>query len=272
MRILHAVAVGPLAVLCLATAVARAEVTFLGPTSYLSAADSPFAEYLKGPDFYLEDFEDGEFNSPGIILPSDPRARGVILSPSEAFTNSVDADDGQVDGSGRMGSALASSVFTTNLVDPPTISSYVSLSFDIDQLGYLPTEFGFVWTYGESNSVVRIDVYGSHPQETAFKIYAGIGSGVDDDTGDDRFFGVSATFGIAAVQITSSYMGNPSFFELDHVQYGLSVPEPAAIRQIVIAALLVAATSFGAARSANRSAYLITTEDYHETKTQRAKE
>ena len=271
MRILHAVAVGPLAVLCLATAVARAEVTFLGPTSYLSAADSPFAEYLKGPDFTWR-----ISRTESLIAPESSchpfREILAHLSPSESFSNPLMQTTGRWTALEGWGCALASSVFTTNLVDPPTISSYVSLSFDIDQLGYLPTEFGFVWTYGESNSVVRIDVYGSHPQETAFKIYAGIGSGVDDDTGDDRFFGVSATFGIAAVQITSSYMGNPSFFELDHVQYGLSVPEPAAIRQIVIAALLVAATSFGAARSANRSAYLITTEDYHETKTQRAKE
>lgn len=36
---------------------ARAGFTFLGPTSYLSAADSPFPVDGSNPNFYLEDFE-----------------------------------------------------------------------------------------------------------------------------------------------------------------------------------------------------------------------
>lgn len=40
-----------------------ANQSFLGPIPYLSRADSPFD--LTIPDFYLEDFEDGQLNTPG---------------------------------------------------------------------------------------------------------------------------------------------------------------------------------------------------------------
>ncbi len=56
--------------------------TFLGPTPYLSAADSPFAEYLDGPDFYLEDFEDGELNTLGIFHPAASQRLSQIPTSS----------------------------------------------------------------------------------------------------------------------------------------------------------------------------------------------
>jgi hypothetical protein len=69
--------------------VARAEVTFLGPTPYLSVADNPFDMSGLGTTFFLEDFEDGSFDLPPGATTSDPE----VVPPSPT-TDSVDADDG----------------------------------------------------------------------------------------------------------------------------------------------------------------------------------
>jgi hypothetical protein len=233
------VAVSALWLVLDAPTLCRAGVTFLGPTPYLSKADSPFPVDGSNPNFLLEDFEDGSFIAPGIVLPSDPNARGVVLSAGQLLTNSVDADDGQIDGMGRNGRALMSSVYTTNLVDPPTINSYISLLFDVGQLGFLPTAFGFVWTYGRQNSVVRMDVFDGNANEIGYSTFVGIGNGTDNDTLDDRFLGVRSSEGIGGVLITSSYPGDPWFFEIDHVQYGLQVPEPLTISMLIVSALVV---------------------------------
>lgn len=213
----------------------QAEITFLGPTPYLSKADSPFPVDDSNPNFFLEDFEDGDFNTPGIVLPLDPYAQGAIRSKGQPFANSVDADDGTIDGSGGDGSAWASTIYANDLVDPPTISSYLSLSFDVNQSGLGPTSFGFVWTFGRSESVVRIDVYDVHANHIGFESFVGIGSGIDDDTRDDRFFGVKSSDEIGRVLLTSSYVGEPWFFEIDHVQIGFQIPEPVTTRMLVIA-------------------------------------
>jgi hypothetical protein len=41
-----------------------ASAPLIGPTPYLSEADSPFFPF--GPNFFLEDFEDGSLNTPGV--------------------------------------------------------------------------------------------------------------------------------------------------------------------------------------------------------------
>src|SRR4051812_8186344 len=220
--------------------VCRAAVTFLGPTSYLSKADSPFPVDGSSPTFHVEDFEDGAFNSPGIVLPSLPEAQGYVLPAGQPLTNSVDSDDGTIDGMGRNGRALMSTIYTNNLVNPPTYSSYVGVGFDSSQLGYLPTDVGFVWTYGPLNSVVRLGVYDGNSNEIGYKIFPGIGNGNDNDTTDDRFFGVLSSEGIGSILITTSYPGDTAFFEMDHFQYGLLVPEQRSEITLVIAMLLMA--------------------------------
>ena len=62
-----------------------------GPT-YSSFADSPFFSQSFSY-FYLEDFEDGALNTPGVTTHQSWYVKG----PS-ASTDSVDADDGVVDG------------------------------------------------------------------------------------------------------------------------------------------------------------------------------
>lgn len=209
-----------------ATEGCQAAVTFLGPTPYLSKADSPFLMAGSNPNFFLEDFEDGLFNTPGIVLPTNPEARGIVLPAGQVFTNSVDKDDGQIDDMGRNARALMSTVYSTNLLDPPIYTSYISFSFDADQIGFLPTEFGFVWTYGQQGSIVRLDVFDGNSIDVGFKIFAGIGNGVDNDTSDDRFFGFQSSEGIRSVLIATTYPGDLAFFEIDHVQFGMTIPEP----------------------------------------------
>ena len=76
--------------------------TLLGPTPYLSKADSPFLTDLNAGNMYLEDFECGVLTVPGVAL-SD----GTIIPPGfEGLIDSVDADDGVIDGSGLGGHSL----------------------------------------------------------------------------------------------------------------------------------------------------------------------
>src|SRR5712671_4165784 len=72
---------------------AAASPIFFGPTPYLSSDDSPFS----GPGYsmYLETFEDGFLNTPGVS------ASGGIAITGQ-FVDSVDADDGVIDGNGSI--------------------------------------------------------------------------------------------------------------------------------------------------------------------------
>src|SRR5215475_10221716 len=70
-------------------------------------ADSPFAAGVNAGDyagaggyFHLETLEDALFNSPGVT-----RSTGSITNPG-TITDSVDADDGNIDGSGLQGHSL----------------------------------------------------------------------------------------------------------------------------------------------------------------------
>ncbi len=93
---------------------------FIGPVEYLAFDDpaageaiSPFAA-LDFDEFFLEDFEDGVLDQPGVsFVEAD-----IVSYPSDGFTDSVDADDGMIDGDGRGGryirSNFATSSFTFN--------------------------------------------------------------------------------------------------------------------------------------------------------------
>src|SRR5258708_4956916 len=72
--------------------------TFFGPTPYLSSADIPAGLYTSGAPTVLENFEDGNLD-PSIIA-----SGGRVVPPgSEGLIDSVDADDGVIDGSGLNG-------------------------------------------------------------------------------------------------------------------------------------------------------------------------
>lgn len=178
-----------------------------GPTPYLQFSDSPFSG-LTFETFYLEDFEDGLLNTPGVT------ASGGYLTRSNpsyvTYVDSVDGDDGLIDGSGSRGNSWFF----------PSGSIGITFTSDL-----LPTHFGVVWTDGNGQTTFEaFDVHGASlgtigPVTIADSAYNGA-------TGEDRFFGVSAPDGIWKIKITNTVAG----IEVDHLQYGVvPVPLPGAM-------------------------------------------
>ena len=189
-----------------ATAAASPAVAnqFFGPTPYLSSADSPFtpANYAQ---FYLEDFEDGLLNTPG-LAGSGPGQFCVSNLPG-CFLQSGLEDSVGNGGDGNVGHSL----FDSN--------GAITLTFDANVLGALPTAAGLVWTDGagrvtfeafDQNGVSLGQIFGS----TADGNFAG-------GTAEDAFYGVTNAGGISKLIVS-----NPSGLEIDHVQYGVDVPAP----------------------------------------------
>ena len=118
------------AALVAASGAVQAAPIFFGPSPYLSAAASPFAGGTFAY-FHRETFEDGALDTPGVST-STP---GVVLGPG-ALTDSVDADDGAIDGSRTGGHSWFSNGQT----------SIFRFDFSAAVLGALPTRVGIVWT------------------------------------------------------------------------------------------------------------------------------
>jgi hypothetical protein len=170
--------------------------TFFGPTPYLSAAGVPSGFYAGGVPTFLETFEDLSLDG-GIIASSGTPARGT-------FADSVDADDGVIDGSGQRGSVFGhpSTAFPT----------FIDFTFT----GTLPTAAGLVWT-DSIGGTVSFAAFGPGGQ-----LLGQIGpfslaqAGNTGQTAEDRFFGVQNPGGISRIRIIDTSRN----FEVDHVQYG----------------------------------------------------
>ncbi|HKW13344.1 MAG TPA: T9SS type A sorting domain-containing protein [Candidatus Krumholzibacteria bacterium] len=199
---------------------ALAAVTYLGPQPYNSALDSPF-HYLPHSYFYLEDFEDNALNTPGVTS-----AAGLAFTNGSS-TDSVDKDDGVIDGNGKNGhsywSAYSPLAFT--------------FTFSAAVLGSLPTMAGLVWTdVGQVSS--GTPNYGNVMFEAFDQNGVSLGAigpfavGDGENTGqtaEDRFFGVEYDGGISKIKM---WMTNSTDFEVDHLQYGgadLTGVQPAAV-------------------------------------------
>jgi hypothetical protein len=194
---------------------APAGAALLPPSAYLSAADGPFASTTFSY-FHLEDFEDDALNVPGVAISS-----GFVLNPAR-LTDSVDGDDGALDGDGNGGHSW----YTTQPL---------TFTFDAGALGNLPTHVGIVWTdVGFVNdggqlgvSLVEFEAFDAMNQSlgtTSSVLGNGDAAG---DTAEDRFFGAVYSGGISRFVIR---MPNSSDWEVDHLQYGYlpaQVPEPA---------------------------------------------
>lgn len=197
--------------MALAPSTASAATIFFGPTPYLSAADIPAGFYVGGPTA-LEDFEDGVINF-GII------ATGGILSTPGSLTDSVDGDDGAIDGSGNGGHSW--------LTDTPVTFS----------LPGLPTAVGLVWTDGLAPVIFEAFFSGGGNAIIGpVTIHDGVVTGT---TAEDRFFGLQDDRGVVAIRIALG----AGVVELDHLQFGIAptqngpgpgpgpnpVPEPASL-------------------------------------------
>jgi uncharacterized repeat protein (TIGR01451 family) len=183
-------------------ALRTAAATFLGPTPYLSKADSPFLTDLNAGNMYLEDFECGVLTVPGVAL-SD----GTIIPPGfEGSIDSVDADDGVIDGSGLGGHSLFTGSGGTG----------ITFTFNQTTLGAFPTKAGIVWTDG--GGAATFEAFDSVGASLGTIVQNPIGDGSNSgETPEDRFFGVINAGGISAIKMSNTAGG----IEVDHLQYGL---------------------------------------------------
>jgi hypothetical protein len=189
---------------CAATAFAQSEPVFFTPTPYLSADDIPADFYAGGAPDVLEDFEDGSLDPSMYAHPGGIRGPGT-------HCDSVDADDGEIDGFGFDGTSWAAT----------DGSGGIKVHFEQPY----PTAAAMVWTDG----------YGEVTFEAFDEIFDSLGTvgpvdiaddSQDGTTAEDHFFGVHYAEGISSIRLTC-ISGN---IEVDHVQYGsagtvVSVPE-----------------------------------------------
>lgn len=180
--------------------------SFFGPTAYLQFSDSPFSG-LGLANFQLETFEDNLLNTPGVSANF-----GAPFGPA-SNADSVDADDGSIDGSGTAGHSF----FFING------SAGVTFSFS----GSLPTHAGIVWTDGGGDTLFEAFGPGLVSLGTIGPVSIADFSN-SGTTAEDRFFGVSDPGGILALKISNTAGG----IEVDHLQYGNAVaviPLPGAV-------------------------------------------
>jgi hypothetical protein len=191
-----------------------ATATFFGPSAYLSAANIPVGFYGSGSPTFLDNLEDGTLD--GNLTGS----AGVVLKPSDpfgGFVDSVDGDNGAIDGNG----SRAHSWFSG---DGP---NGVRFSFGG---GILPTAFGLVWTDG--GGTITFSALDGNGNSLGSQIFAGFSDdSILGTTAEDRYFGVQFADGIKSIFISNSSGG----IEVDHIQYGAmealppptgTVPEP----------------------------------------------
>lgn len=171
-----------------------------GPSPYLSPADSPFAG-LSFEYFFREDFEDGQLNTPGVS------STGIVGFPGQ-FSDSVDSDDGAIDGHGNQGRALFAAV-----------PQGITFTFDAAALGHLPTHAGVVWTDAESPRTTSVFLESFNANGSSSGVFGPFTVG-DNTTGgttlEDRFLGVVDPGGISAIRI----FHQAAQIEVDHLQYG----------------------------------------------------
>ncbi|HVE66703.1 MAG TPA: hypothetical protein VNC59_08980 [Thermoanaerobaculia bacterium] len=172
--------------------------TFSGPIPYLSRANSPFLAGINAGTVHLETFECGNVQVPGVRIEG-----GIIIGPG-GLTDSVDADDGAIDGSGTNGR----SVFGSG-------TPGITFIFDAPTLGALPTQVGIVWTDGSgTTSFEAFDSMGA--SLGTFGPVAIADGSFGGTTAEDNFFGVSFPGGISSIRISNTAGG----IEVDHLQFG----------------------------------------------------
>jgi Secretion system C-terminal sorting domain len=185
-----------------------AQAQLIGPTGgsgangeYIQASDSPFFELdFSTGYFHLEDFED-EFDVPGVTADN-----GGIVSVifGSGFHDSVDADDGVVDGNGSAGDNWFYIGGATG----------VTWSFDETALNALPTHVGIVWTDGDGD--ITFEAFDAAGTSLGTVVGQHACCGNSGATAEDRFYGMIEPGGISAIKLSNSSGG----LEMDHLQYG----------------------------------------------------
>lgn len=173
--------------------------TIVTVTPYLSQADIPANFYAGGAPTFLQDFETGTFTG-GDIGGGITASAGGVIAPGN-LTDSVDGDDGEIDGLGQDGHSWGSSG-----------GGATGITFTF---GSAVTAAALVWTDGAGSTTFKaFDALGVLLDETTVSI-ATPGS-FTGQTDEDTFFGLTSAGGIGSIFISNSMGG----IEVDHVQYG----------------------------------------------------
>jgi hypothetical protein len=179
------------------------QATMVGPSPYLCFADSPFSAGSYSYS-HLETFEDHLLNVPGLTA-NRGGVTSVVFGPS--IHDSVDCDDGAIDGSGLMGDS-----FFSGFAD-------ITFTFDANVLGSLPTRAGLVWTDGGLGSLVTFEAFDASGNLLGTISATNGDSSNNGTTAEDRFHGAIYPEGIGSIRIRNAGGG----IEIDHVQYAGNV-------------------------------------------------
>ena len=191
-----------------------------GPTPYLSRADSPF-DALAPTRFVLRDFEDAVATTDGVTACSGltecttGSAAVTLVGTGGGFIgleDSVDGDDGTVDGMCVRTDMTCHTLYTSGAMR----FDFAPSALD----GALPTIAGLVWTDGGGGTVTfeALAADGSVIATIGPSSEAGVfpDAATTGQVAEDRFFGVCAPDGIAAIRIINTGSG----LEIDHLQFG----------------------------------------------------
>jgi hypothetical protein len=189
----------------------RAEPILIQVADYHGPADSPFVPSQ------FEDFEDREFNIPGLTVGGGLNALyPPRVYPPSGITSAVEED----------GHSFGAIVETIGLTLPSKNRSELQFFFDESVPLDARLYFGFALTRIPSGATFTVDVYDDN--ESLVKRFKMEIDALDNPT----FFAVISDDPMASVNVRSNTIGMPSFFQIDHLQYG--VPEP---HSVVLAVL-----------------------------------
>ena len=190
--------------------------TNFGPTAYVQASDSPFSS-VSFSSFYLQNFE-------SFLAASTPAPASFTGGPTTAtlspgggalqiirlgagnLTDSVDADDGGINGSGTLGVSLFNS----------SGAQGITVTFS----GSLPSHAGLVWTDGAGT--ISFEAFNQSGVSLGIVSGTHADGSVTGQTGEDRFYGASNAGGISSFRIWNTSGG----IEVDHLQFGIAATNP----------------------------------------------
>jgi hypothetical protein len=181
---------------------AEAQATFVGPVPYLSTADIPSGFYQGGLPTALDDFEDCSLDFGMTASVGGPIAAvaGGGCTSVGPIVDSVDIDDGVIDGSGSLGRSWFNG------------GGSVGITFSFP---FPVTAAGGVWTDGAGTT--SFEAFGPGMVSLGTIGPVTINDGLfTGETGEDHFFGVQDPGGIVAIKLSNSTGG----IEVDHIQYG----------------------------------------------------
>ncbi len=176
----------------------------LEPVPYTSRADSPFTGVVLATFSHFEDWEDSALSTPGVT--SNSNQLGTAFGAS--LVDSIDGDDGVVDGKCEKAGSSCNSAFANGTID---------FTFDAAALGALPTHVGIAWTDGSPGCNAVFEAYDAADQLIGTRTATGVGDNSNSGTvAEDRWFGVVHTAGVKRIVVKSSAGG----VEVDHLHYG----------------------------------------------------